>query len=317
MICPLDLPNIAPMRLDEDYLRELELWPMFALQQRVMAKHDRKDHDHQEQQGQLAPNTETPPEARLKPSSQAYVSASNNTPNPMPGIIPAAAIKPAASGVSTRPTSAMTSMSKPIDPERAARIAGLDWAGLAAEAANCQACNLCKQRKQAVLGTGAKNAPWFFIGEGPGADEDQQGEPFVGQAGKLLDAMLTAAGLQRGREVYIANVVKCRPPGNRTPSVEEAAACAPLLDRQIELIQPKLLVALGKTAASRLTQSEASMASLRRQLHTYTLQGRPIPLVATYHPAYLLRNPADKLKVWEDLLRAKKTMQNIMHASTT
>ena len=141
---------------------------------------------------------------------------------------------------------------------------------------------------------------------------NQQGDPFVGQAGKLLDAMLAAAGLQRGREVYIANVVKCRPPGIRTPSAEEASACAPLLDRQIELIQPKLLLALGKTAVVRLTQSDASMASLRGQPHRYSLNGRDIPLVATYHPAYLLRNPPDKLKAWEDLALAKKTMASIV-----
>lgn len=155
-----------------------------------------------------------------------------------------------------------------------------------------------------MLGVGAPNAPWLFVGEGPGAEEDDQGEPFVGQAGKLLDAMLTAAGLQRGREVYIANVVKCRPPGNRNPSPEETLACAPLLDRQIDLIQPKLIVALGKIALTRLTGSDASMASMRGKLHAY----RGIPVIATYHPAYLLRNLPDKLKAWEDLMMAKKAM---------
>ncbi len=193
------------------------------------------------------------------------------------------------------------------DPARATRIAALDWDGLQAEAANCQACGLCRQRKQAVLGVGARAAPWLLVGEGPGAEEDEQGEPFVGQAGKLLDAMLAATGLQRGREVYIANVVKCRPPGNRTPSPEEALACAPLLDRQIELVRPKLIVALGKTAVTRLTGSDASMASLRGRLHAY----RGIPVIATYHPAYLLRNLPDKLKGWEDMMLAKKTMAGL------
>ena len=191
-----------------------------------------------------------------------------------------------------------------IDPARAARIAAMDWAALKDEAAGCNACGLCKHRKQAVFGVGAEAAPWLLVGEGPGAEEDSQGEPFVGQAGKLLDAMLAATGLQRGRDVYIANVVKCRPPGNRTPTVDEAAACAPILDRQIELIQPQLIVALGKTAVMRLTGSDASMASMRGALHSY----RDIPVVATYHPAYLLRSLTEKLKAWEDLLFAKREM---------
>jgi uracil-DNA glycosylase len=151
------------------------------------------------------------------------------------------------------------------------------------------------------------------VGEGPGADEDQQGEPFVGQAGKLLDAMLQATGLARGREVYIANVVKCRPPGNRTPTVEEAAACAPFLDRQIDLIKPKMIVALGKTAVTRLTGSDASMASLRGQ----AMQYRSIPVIATYHPAYLLRNLPEKLKAWEDLIFARQKMAALARTAST
>lgn len=191
-----------------------------------------------------------------------------------------------------------------IDPARAARIATMDWAALRAETATCSACGLCKQRKQAVFGVGAESAAWLFVGEGPGAEEDEKGEPFVGQAGKLLDAMLAAVSLQRGREVYIANVVKCRPPGNRTPTLDEAAACAPLLDRQIDLIQPKLIVALGKTAVIRLTGSDASMASMRGAVHRF----RDIPVVATYHPAYLLRSLTEKLKAWEDMSLARREM---------
>ena len=178
------------------------------------------------------------------------------------------------------------------------------WEELRVLASECRACGLCRQRKQAVFGVGSETAPWLFIGEGPGAEEDQQGDPFVGQAGKLLDSMLAAIGCQRGREVYIANVVKCRPPGNRTPTHEEAAACAPFLDRQIELVQPKLIVALGKTAATRLLATEASLASLRGRVHRY----RGIPVVVTYHPAYLLRTLADKSKAWEDLLFARRTL---------
>ena len=183
-------------------------------------------------------------------------------------------------------------------------IAQADWAQLRTLVTDCRACGLCAQRKQAVFGVGAQDAPWLFVGEGPGADEDAQGDPFVGQAGKLLDSMLAAIGCQRGREVYIANVVKCRPPGNRTPTSDEAAACAPFLDRQIELVAPKLIVALGKTAATRLLGTEASLASLRGRVHRY----KDIPLVVTYHPAYLLRTLPDKARAWEDLLLARRTL---------
>lgn len=188
--------------------------------------------------------------------------------------------------------------------QEASAAASATWDELRSLVAQCNACGLCKQRKQAVFGVGAEMAPWLFVGEGPGADEDEQGEPFVGQAGKLLDSMLAAIGCKRGREVYIANVVKCRPPGNRTPTLEEAAACAPFLDRQIELIGPKLIVALGKTAATRLLETEASLASLRGKVHRY----RGIAVVVTYHPAYLLRSLPEKSKAWEDLLFARRVL---------
>jgi len=178
----------------------------------------------------------------------------------------------------------------------------MSWAELREAAAKCVACGLCRGRKQAVFGVGAEQGPWLFVGEGPGADEDEKGEPFVGQAGKLLDSMLAAAGLQRGRDAYIANVVKCRPPGNRTPTPEEAAACAPFLDRQIDLVAPKVIVALGKTAAAHLLATDASVGSMRGKVHDY--RGRPV--VVTYHPAYLLRNLPDKAKAWEDLLFARR-----------
>jgi DNA polymerase len=185
-----------------------------------------------------------------------------------------------------------------------AGIESMDWDALRDSVRECRRCPLCEQRKQAVFGVGNLSAPWLFVGEGPGADEDEKGEPFVGQAGKLLDSMLAALRLARGREVYIANVVKCRPPGNRVPTPEEAAACAPYLDRQIGLIRPKIIVALGKTAAIRLTGNESSLASLRGKVHDY----RGIPLVISYHPAYLLRNLPDKSKAWEDLLFARRTL---------
>jgi DNA polymerase len=214
--------------------------------------------------------------------------------------------------VETRDESAPAQVIAPSIAARAIDVTSLDWKGLREAVTSCSGCGLCKQRKQAVFGVGNESAPWLFVGEGPGADEDEQGEPFVGQAGKLLDGMLSALGLKRGREAYIANVVKCRPPGNRTPTPDEAAACAPFLDRQIELISPKLIVALGKTAAMRLLQTEASLGSLRGQVHRY----RGTPLVVTYHPAYLLRNLPDKAKAWEDLLFARRELRRIEQAVT-
>ncbi|MDR2000451.1 MAG: uracil-DNA glycosylase [Zoogloeaceae bacterium] len=181
--------------------------------------------------------------------------------------------------------------------DRAALIAKMDWDQLKAAVADCRACALCKARKQAVLGVGDIEADWLFIGEGPGAEEDERGEPFVGQAGKLLDAMLDAIGLKRGDNVYIGNAVKCRPPSNRTPEPEETATCWPFLQRQIELIKPKLIIALGRPAAQTLLQSEVKISSSRGRLFDY--QGTPVAV--TYHPAYLLRNLPDKARAWEDL----------------
>ena len=183
-------------------------------------------------------------------------------------------------------------------------LAPMSWDELAPAVAACRRCRLCEARKQAVLGVGDVNADWLFVGEGPGAEEDQRGEPFVGQAGKLLDNMLAAIGLKRGQNLYIANAVKCRPPENRTPAPEEAAACRPYLERQIELIQPKLIVALGRPAAQTLLQSEIKIAAARGKLHEY----HGIPLIVTYHPAYLLRTLADKAKAWEDLCFMRWTM---------
>ena len=187
----------------------------------------------------------------------------------------------------------------------AAPVAAMSWDELAAAVAACRQCRLCEERKQAVLGVGDRKADWLFVGEGPGAEEDLRGEPFVGQAGKLLDNMLAAIGLKRGQDVYIANAVKCRPPENRTPTPEETATCRPYLERQIELIQPKLIVALGRPAAQTLLQSDVKIAAARGKIHDY----RGIPLIVTYHPAYLLRTLLDKAKAWEDLCFMRRTMQ--------
>lgn len=196
---------------------------------------------------------------------------------------------------------------EPAPPAAAADKTGLSWDELASTVAACRLCRLCEARKQAVLGVGDRNADWLFVGEGPGAEEDLRGEPFVGQAGKLLDNMLAAIGLKRGADVYIANAVKCRPPENRTPTPEETATCRPYLERQIELIQPKLIVALGRPAAQTLLQSEVKIGAARGKLHDY----RGIPLIVTYHPAYLLRTLQDKARAWEDLCFMRRTMKTL------
>ncbi len=187
---------------------------------------------------------------------------------------------------------------------RAARIAALSWDEFAADVDACSACGLCRTRNKSVPGVGDVAAEWLFVGEAPGAEEDARGEPFVGQAGRLLDNMLAALGLARGRNVYIANVLKCRPPNNRAPEPAEAEACRPYLERQVGLIRPKLIVALGKSAASLLLGTDATIASLRGRVHQY----RGTPLIVTYHPAYLLRNLPDKAKAWEDMLLARRTV---------
>ncbi|MEE4270571.1 MAG: uracil-DNA glycosylase [Thermoanaerobaculales bacterium] len=162
--------------------------------------------------------------------------------------------------------------------------------------ADCRLCRLSEKRSTVVVGEGGARSRVLFVGEGPGADEDRTGRPFVGQAGKILDKMILAMGLDRER-VYITNVVKCRPPGNRDPKDDEIAACSPFLDRQIELIRPELIVALGRFAANRLTGTEKPLGALRGRWSRY----KGVPLIATYHPAYLLRTPSDKRKVWDDL----------------
>ncbi|MCB1912876.1 MAG: uracil-DNA glycosylase [Zoogloeaceae bacterium] len=179
---------------------------------------------------------------------------------------------------------------------------GLDWSGLERAISDCTACSLCERRKLTVPGVGDRRPTWLMVGEGPGAEEDQKGEPFVGQAGRLLDAMLASIGASRAEGIFIANAVKCRPPGNRTPASEELAACFPFLERQIELLQPKLIIALGRPAAQVLLKREIRIAGVRGETHDY----KGIPLIVTYHPAYLLRNQGDKAKAWADLCLAKR-----------
>jgi DNA polymerase len=181
----------------------------------------------------------------------------------------------------------------------AARVSpppGLGWDELAGTVRECRLCGLCETRTQTVFGTGDRRARLMVVGEAPGAEEDRQGEPFVGRAGMLLNAMLRAAGFERG-EVFIANVLKCRPPNNRDPSDEEAGKCLPYLRRQIELVAPAAILCVGRIAAQRLLDTDQPIGRLRGRIHDFD----GVPVIATYHPAYLLRSPGEKRKSWEDL----------------
>ena len=216
------------------------------------------------------------------------------TPSPVPS--PQAAIALALAPV---PVPGIT------DDARAAAIAAADWPALREMVAACEACSLCRTRRQTVFGVGHPQAHWMIVGEAPGEQEDAQGEPFVGAAGQLLDNMLRALQLTREaappqRQVYIANTLKCRPPRNRNPEPEELARCEPFLLRQIELIRPRIILAMGRFAVQSLLRSAEPVGKLRGRVHR--CQG--VPLVVTYHPAYLLRNPADKARAWDDLCLA-------------
>lgn len=220
-------------------------------------------------------------------------------------------IVPAASSIPTLPPVG-EGLTFPLPAGEGLRVGGgVDWPTLKQKVHDCTACKLRAGCSQTVFGVGDENADWLFVGEGPGADEDEHGEPFVGQAGKLLDNMLAAIKLKRGNNVYIANVVKCRPPNNRTPDAEEVATCLPYSKQQISLIKPKLIVALGKTAATALLGNEATLGSMRGTLHDFA----GTPLLVTYHPAYLLRSPAEKAKAWQDLCQAVSTMQGLIDQS--
>jgi uracil-DNA glycosylase family 4 len=205
------------------------------------------------------------------------------------------------------PASAVVENTAPSPALRKSEIAEMDWEALDAAIKACEACSLAKTRTQTVTGVGDRNAEWLFVGEAPGAEEDRRGEPFVGQAGKLLDNMLAAIDLKRGENVYIANVLKCRPPENRDPHGEEVVKCDPFLKRQVELIKPKLIVAMGRFAAQSLLNTDSAIGALRGKLHDYN----GVPVIVTYHPAYLLRNLPDKAKAWEDLCYARRTMQDL------
>lgn len=171
----------------------------------------------------------------------------------------------------------------------------------------CTACGLCEGRRHAVFGHGGQPTRWLVVGEAPGEQEDRQGQPFVGRSGQLLDAMLSAVGMSRERDVFIANVIKCRPPGNRNPKPEEIAACSPYLMRQIALLKPERILVLGRFAAQALLGTDATIGSLRGRIHQMkTDEGREIPVIVSYHPAYLLRSPVEKARAWQDLKLAAR-----------
>jgi len=251
--------------VDEQVLRELNLYPLWV----------RRDVPVQDEPAPVA--TQTPP--------------------PEPLEAPVAKIE--ATFAKAPPVAEMPCIAS--IPE----VASPDWAALKEKVRDCTACKLRAGCTQTVFGVGDEQADWLFVGEGPGEEEDALGEPFVGQAGKLLDNMLFSIGLKRGDNVYIANVVKCRPPNNRNPEADEIATCMPYLQQQIAHIKPKLIVALGKTAACALLGRDATLGSLRGSLHDY----HGIPLLVSFHPAYLLRSPAEKAKAWQDLKAAMAYMR--------
>lgn len=190
----------------------------------------------------------------------------------------------------------------------------IDWNALQQQVARCTRCDLHRTRTQTVFGVGNRNADWLVIGEAPGAEEDKRGEPFVGRAGQLLDAMLAAINLDRSR-AYIANILKCRPPNNRDPLAHEVACCEQYLHQQIALLQPRLILAVGRIAAQNLLKSDEPLARLRGRVHRYG--ERQTPLIVTYHPAYLLRTPGDKRKAWEDLQLAVRIYREIDEGGRT
>lgn len=212
----------------------------------------------------------------------------------------------AAMGIDVWVSKAALPESQPLVAEQTPVITLENWQSLQAEVAECKACGLCETRKNTVFGAGNQQAEWLFIGEGPGQHEDEQGEPFVGKAGLLLTEMIRAMGLAR-EQVFITNIVKCRPPDNRDPHKDEISACQPYLQRQIQLIQPKIILAVGRIAAQTLLATDAPVSRLRGQVH----QLNNIPLVVVYHPAYLLRSLLEKRKAWQDLQLAMQTLDRV------
>ncbi len=304
------------MRDDEVFLSELELWPLVKLQR---AMHGRPEVSQPEQQVRESKvhRSAMPPSSgatnRLgaaSPVAQDYArkKAENTPPAPAAAPVPARVAK-------TSTAVPVAGAQIVLDPHRAEKIAALDWLALQNQISACADCGLCKQRKQAVFGLGAVGgtaavpapATWMFVGEAPSADDDSQGEPFLGESGRLVDSMLRAVGLSRSTDVFMTNVIKCRPSGNRTPTLTEITTCAPYLRRQIALVQPKIIVAFGKNVMQALTGSELPLSDLRGSVHRVA----GVAAIVTFNPAFLLRNMADKAKAWDDLLLAKQTLASL------
>ncbi|MBI5927531.1 MAG: uracil-DNA glycosylase [Aquabacterium sp.] len=267
--------------------------------------------------------TPMPAMAEAPPHGQ-FVQAGAAVSVPMPsvaaaGAAPSAPLAP--SPASARPATprsngatATSPSAKPVDVPLGPRPVGVEtmgWPALREAVASCQACSLCQSRTQPVFGVGHEQAQWMIVGEAPGEQEDKQGEPFVGRAGQLLDRMLAALALTRSeadatQQVFIANVLKCRPPANRNPQPQEVAQCEPFLTRQIELVKPKVILAMGRFAVQSLLKSSEPIGKLRGKVHEVA----GVPVIVTYHPAYLLRSPADKALAWDDLCLAREVMRS-------
>lgn len=227
---------------------------------------------------------------------------------------PQSEVAPVSRPASRAPAAPSAPAAKPVEVPLGLRPVGvdtMDWPALREAVATCQACSLCQSRTQAVFGVGHEQAQWMIVGEAPGEQEDKQGEPFVGRAGQLLDRMLAALALTRSeadaaQQVFIANVLKCRPPANRNPQPQEVAQCEPFLTRQIELVKPKVILAMGRFAVQSLLKSSEPIGKLRGKVHEVA----GVPVIVTYHPAYLLRSPADKALAWDDLCLAREVMRS-------
>lgn len=249
----------------------------------------------------------------LAMEADSYAAAASETPASMAGVAASVGMAPNAAQSVTTPRAATamdgTSAHEAPTPTLKPPAGTTTWESLRSEVLACTKCSLHASRTQGVFGVGNREAQWLVVGEAPGAEEDRRGEPFVGRAGHLLDAMLKAIGLSRGRNVYIANVLKSRPPGNRDPKPEEVAACLPYLIRQIELLKPRVMLAVGRIAAQNLLATDTPLGRLRGKVHHFGELNTP--LIVTYHPAYLLRTPGDKRKAWEDLKFARSVFQGL------
>jgi uracil-DNA glycosylase len=278
--------------LRREYLAALGL-ETWVVRGKSAVSHDVAPSDASAPRDMPMPREGSVPAPREAPASREE-RAPNEAPAPRGARAPREALAPRDAGA-------------PLDSSPA-REAGVDWPELRSRVAACTRCTLCTTRTQTVFGVGNQGADWLIVGEAPGAEEDRQGEPFVGRAGQLLNSMLRAIGLAR-EQVYIANVLKCRPPGNRDPSASEAGECLPYLEQQIALLKPKIMLAVGRIASQNLLRTDVTLGRLRQQVHRFGLS--QVPLVVTYHPAYLLRTPTDKRKAWEDLKFAREVCARV------